>query len=523
MRKKFFFVAFIVAGFLLFNITVEAQNVGRQYSLNFYQSFSDSDNFHSSLRDYILQPEFNLPYDSSKKRSWFHRKLLKEHLLEFNKPDYSFYLSILPDILIGSSSDNKLIWLDTRGIIVGGSLGKHLSFRTEFYENQGDFPAYIDKFVHKERVVSGQGVVKNYNNGRAFDFAYSSALISYSPNRFLNFQLGYGKNFIGDGYRSMLLSDNSFNYPFLKITVGAGRLKYMSMWAQFIDLKSPAFSYNNGYRKKWGVFHYLDWNATDKFSIGLFESVIWQDADSTGKRGFDVSYLNPIIFLRPVEFAVGSPDNALMGLNAKYAITPNSTLYGQFLLDEFKLKEMIAGNGWWGNKFGGQLGFRSNNIFGVSNLNMLTEFNAARPFTYSQRNSLLAYGHYNQPLADPLGANFIEWVNLADYRYKRWYFRGELLWAKYGLDSSASVNYGKNIFKSYYTRNKEYNNHIGQGLQTSLVYLQGTVAFLLNPKDNLRLEISVAARQEKNNLISNRELFFTIGLRSTFRRFYYDF
>jgi hypothetical protein len=294
------------------------------------------------------------------------------------------------------------------------------------------------------------------------------------------------------------------------------------MWAQFIDRDYPAASYGTGYRKKWGVFNYLDWNISKKLSLGLFEAVIWQDSDSSGKRGFDASYINPIVFLRPVEFSVGSPDNALLGFNLKYAPSRNSTLYGQFILDEFVFKEMTAGTGWWANKFGGQIGFRSNDVFKVRNLNFLTEVNAARPYTYSQRTTLNNYGHYSEALAHPMGANFVEWVNIADYRYRRWFLRGQITVAKYGLDS-AGINYGKNIFESYNTRAEDFGNHIGQGLKTNFLYVQGTIAFLLNPKYNLRIECSVTNRQEKNSLAKNNEAIFQIGLRSSFRQLYYDF
>ncbi|WP_212000344.1 hypothetical protein [Chitinophaga sp. HK235] len=508
---------------LTLSVVCYGQNAGRQFSLGFYKSTSDTLSYHSSLRDYMVQPTFDLPQgDTSVKKSWLYRKLFREHLLEYQNEDYSFYASFLPDFTIGRSSDNGTTWLNSRGAIAGGRLGKNFHFRAEFYENQAKFPEYIQNFGRDGRVVPGQGEWKDYGNGKGFDFAIASALLDYKAGKFLDFQLGYDKNFIGDGYRSMLLSDNSFNYPFLKVIATVGRVQYTTMWAQFIDMRYPRASYDVGYRKKWGVFNYLDWNVSKKLSIGLFESVIWADSDSTGKRGFDMSYANPIVFLRPVEFSVGSPDNAVMGLNLKYAISSNSTAYGQFILDEFKFSEMTKGKGWWANKFGGQIGFRSNNIFQVPHLNILTEVNAARPYTYSQRTTLNNYGHYNQPLAHPLGANFVEWVNLADYQYKRWFFKGEVMFAKYGLDSSG-INYGKDIFKSYETRNVEYGNHIGQGLKTTLTYVQGTVAFLLNPKINLRLELSVTARRENNKLCDNKELIFNFGLRSSFRQLYYDF
>lgn len=501
--------------------TVLAQSIGRQYSLGFYKSTSDSNGYHSSQRDYSLEPAFDLPQgDTTRKQSWLYRKLFREHLVEVKGDDYNFYGSILPDLIVGHSSDNGTVWVNTRGFVIGGTIGKNLTFRSEFYENQAKMPAYLDAYGRENRIVPGQGEWKAFN-GSKFDYAYASALIDYKAGKHFDFQLGYDRNFIGDGYRSMLLSDAAFNYPFLKIIANVGKVQYTTMWAQFIDMQYPKASYDNGYRKKWGVFNYLDWNITRKLSVGLFEAVIWQDSDSTGKRGFDASYINPIVFLRPVEFSVGSPDNAILGLNAKYAISNNSTVYGQFILDEFKLDQVTGGKGWWGNKFGGQFGFRSNNLFKVPNLNFLTEVNAARPYTYSQRSTLNNYGHYNQSLAHPMGANFVEWVNIADYRYKRLFLRGQVTIAKYGLDT-AGVNYGKDINKSYFTRTVDYGNHIGQGLKTNFLYLQGTAAYLLNPKYNLRLEASVTARKESNNNWDKKELIFQFGLRSSFRQLYYD-
>jgi hypothetical protein len=512
------FVACMIA-----TLSVSAQSAGRQYSLGFYQGSTDSINYHSSLRDYSVQPTFDLPQgDTTRKQSWLYRKLFREHLLQVNQEDYSFYVSILPDLIIGHSSVNDNNWINTRGVIAGGTIGKNLTFRTEFFENQAKYPGYIDAYGRRTGVVPGQGEWKGYSNNKAFDFASSSALINYKAGKYFDFQLGYDKNFVGDGYRSMLLSDAAFNYPFLKVIANIGHIQYTTMWAQFIDREYPKASYGTGYRKKWGVFNYLDWNISKKVSIGLFEAVIWQDSDSSGKRGFDASYLNPIVFLRPVEFSVGSPDNALMGLNLKYAPSKNSTLYGQFVLDEFVFKEITGGNGWWANKFGGQIGFRSNDVFKVKHLNFLTEVNAARPYTYSQRTTLNNYSHYSEALAHPMGANFVEWVNIADYRYKRWFLRGQITYARYGLDS-AGINYGKNINESYFTRNSDFGNHIGQGLKTDFLYVQGTVAFLLNPKYNLRVECSVTNRRETNSLAKNNEAIFQIGLRSSFRQLYYDF
>ena len=42
----------------------------------------------------------------------------------------------------------------------------------------------------------------------------SSGFVSVEASDNFIVQFDHGKHFIGDGYRSLLLSDNSFNYPF---------------------------------------------------------------------------------------------------------------------------------------------------------------------------------------------------------------------------------------------------------------------------------------------------------------------
>lgn len=505
------------------------------YSFDFYQKFNpevynQSSRFHSAIKPYFGDDSLlNLAVDSFQsigldtlKRSWVHRKLLNEHLVDIKKEDYTFYADFLPDFQIGYDSQAGNTWLNTRGYQFGGTIGKKFSFYTSGFENQAVFPGYYRDYVNENGIIPGQVNDKFGPSITTKDWAYATAILSYTPIKYLNITLGQDKNFIGDGYRSILLSDVASTYPFFKLTAELGRVKYMALWAQFQDLKAPAFSYDNGYRKKWGAFHYLDWNVNNKLSLGFFDAIIWQDADSTGKRGFDFSYVNPFIFLRPVEGQNGSPDNALIGFNAKYEAFKNLTVYGQALLDEFTAKEVFAGNGYWANKFAYQLGIKGFDAFSIKHLNYLLEFNTARPYTYSQRNSLLNYGHYNQPLAHPIGANFREFVSIWSYSYKRFDLIGKINFAQYGLDGTGD-NFGKDIYKPYTSRNNDYNNKTAQGIKTDFTFLQGKISYLINPKYNLRLEAGATARTEENAVYNNRTHLITFGLRSSFRNLYDDF
>lgn len=94
--------------------------------------------------------------------------------------------------------------------------------------------------------------------------------------------------------------------------------------------------------------------------------------------------------------------------------------------------------------------------------------------------------------------------------------------AQYGLDEG-ELNYGKNIFESYNTRTSNYGNITGQGIETDLSYMNGRIAFIVNPKTNLRVEVGGILRQEKNTLRTTNTNWLTLGLRSSFRNIYSDF
>ena len=504
----------------------------------FYQKlnksvYSQDQKFHSAIRGYYADHSLlKLRYDSLmsigvdtlNRGTWGERKLFKEHLLEFRNDDYFIYADYLPDLLVGREFDeSKTTWLNTRGFQVGGNIGQQFSFYLNGFENQGKFAKYYNDFVVRNQVVPGQGYGKLATETQ--DWSYVTALLSYTPNKYLNLALGYDKNFIGDGYRSMLLSDNASNYSFLRARATVGSIQYQTIFAYMLDPGAPKLASDRrlGDRGKWMAAHYLDVNITKKLSVGFFQAVTWADAEVEGKRGFDFNYIHPFVFLRPIESTnTTSPDKMRIGLNAKYEILKNTALYGQFMFDEFTAKEFFSKNGYWANKWAIQLGFRGSDLFKVERLNYLAEFNTARPYTYAHSERLSNYASFNQPLAHPFGANFREFLGLLNYSIGRFDFQGQLVYAKYGVDVNGA-NFGKDIFKSYNIRAADYGNSIAQGLATNLYIANAKAAYVINPKYNLRLEAGAIFRQEKNSLINDKTTMITFGLRSSFRNIYQDF
>ncbi len=419
-----------------------------------------------------------------------------------------------------SAGDGRKTWVNTRGVRIDGSIGSQVAFHSAFFESQAVFPTWVDKQARALRLVPGQAMYKDFKQ-TGFDYAYAEGHVSFSPSRYFNFRLGHGKNFIGDGYRSLLLSDVAFNYPYLAINTRVWNIEYVNIFSQLQDISAPRGAWQP-WLKKYTTTHYLSWNVLPWFNVGLFESIVWQASDSTGLRGFDINYLNPVIFYRPVEFSLGSPDNALLGGSMRFTIRKRNIVYFQLMLDEFKLQHVIKGDGWWANKHGFQVGVKSFDPFGLQGLFVQAEYNHVRPYTYAHNMAIQNYAHYNQPLAHPQGANFRELVLLADKRIRRLQFAYKLVYSLYGADTNG-LNYGHDLYKPYYSYVTEFNNKIGQGLKTTLVQHDLSAGWIINPATNLSISIGATFNRRFSEAEENNGVHLWFGLRSAVFNRYYDF
>lgn len=466
----------------------------------------------------------SLPVNTSKKfnNTWLGRKLFSEHLLQVDQHDYRIYLDPVFEFAGGLDQGNDSIFIyNTRGVWVNGSIGQRFGFNASFYENLSKFPEYLDSAIRKNYVVPGQGRVKRFGTSN-FDYAFATGSINYKLNKHFTFEFGQDRHFIGDGYRSLLLSDNAFHYPYFKIITDIWKIRYVNLFMELRDLKRIDQNDEAPFLKKYASMHYLDINIGKHASIGIFEAVIWHGDSIAGARGFDMGYLNPFIFLRPVEFSIGSPDNVLLGINAKIQINSKNLLYGQLMLDEFLLENVKSGKGWWANKQGIQAGFKSFDVFGVKSLYLQGEVNYVRPYTYQHRDELGSYSHHRAPLAHPLGANFWEGVGIARYNYKRWNLDAKMSYAEVGFDT-AGLNYGQNVLLSYNSRVNEYGNRVGQGLKTKILWADLTVSFLINPHYRMCAFADFALRSSVQPTKTDNTVLIQGGIRTNLFNRYYDF
>ncbi|MFD1314501.1 gliding motility protein RemB [Namhaeicola litoreus] len=499
-----------------------------------------NENTHTASKPYLyneVKPYIDLEAKRNAilkdKETWAGRKLWNEHLFLVKGKNYWFTVNPAFDFQIGKdNSDIDYTYNNTRAIQIQGSLGKKFSFSTSFYESQGRFAQYINEttreynpIIGASAIVPGRGKAKSFKEG-GFDYPVAEAYLSYTPNEFFNFQFGNGKNFIGDGYRTFFLSDVASPYPFFKISTNFWKIKYTNLWMWMSDVRRTTTDDGTNLQK-YVAMHHLSWNVTKNFNIGLFEAVI---TNENSYNGFDVSFFNPIIFYRAVEFSNGGDlsGNVQIGLNMKYKINERISVYNQFLVDEMTVDEVFSGEGYWGNKFAFQLGGKFFDAFKIKNLMLQGEFNWVRPYTFAHGEIPLNSGHYNQPISHLWGGNFWEVAGIARYQKDRWYGDMKIIIGEKGFDfSNSNVTYGGDIYKSYNDRLSDYDNSVAQGNTTNIFITELKAGYVINPVTNLNAFAGFTYRgfsplESAGIVREDQTTWFTVGVRSDLFNWYFD-
>jgi hypothetical protein len=386
-----------------------------------------------------------------------------------------------------------------------------------------NYTGYYARHIEKTNEAYGLGYADTLTGATS----YINGYIAYQPNKIFTFEAGLGNQFIGEGYRSLLLADNAYSYPYFKISTKFWKIKYENIYANWWDIRFSNGKYAN-FIDKYTTTHYLSYNPVKWLNVGFFETILFSAYDGDFYRGFDLNYINPVIFYRPVEYSQGSADNALMGLTIKAILKQKHVFYTQFLIDEFLLQEIRQARGWWANKFAVQAGVKSRDLFGIKHLNTLLEINVIRPFTYSyyDRNpgtaALLNYAHYGMSMAHPGGANLIEQLARVSYKKDKWLVVLKANYLIAGIDTGYT-NYGQDIFKSYNSRTLEYGNKLLQGEKVTTLHSELKINYLLFENANILAFASIHNYQQKSSKEQTNQTYFTIGVKTFLRNRYDDY
>lgn len=473
---------------------------------------------------------------NSKFSRWIHHYHQSNSLLQVERKPQNgeplFHLYIDPLINLqsmnvikdGNDTAAGRYYINTRGITAHGNIGTKVSFETSFYENQAFYPGYIREFAEATQVIPGQGRWKRFKTN-GYDYAMATGYVSWTPLKFFNIQIGSGKHFVGDGYRSLLLSDNAFTYPYARLTGWFGPNKmfqYTTIYASLMNLLSntpvPPGT-ERLFQKKAASFSQLSVNIGRIAEITVFQSLIWTAADERNKQCLRLAYVNPVMLTSVFDFGLNDRDNYSLGGTFHVDLLKAVRVYGQIVVDDF-------GKG-VRHKTGFQLGVKYYNAFTLKHLHLQFEYNKVNPYTYSATDSVQAYTHYNQPLAHPLGANFSEINGSLQYKIGDFFLHTRFSKATIGTDTAGHI-YGQNIFVSdAMADNTSFSDgsskYFGRGEQTTLTTFDASVGFMISYASNLNVALGISDRKVQTDATLDHTRYVYVAIRTSLTNNYLDF
>jgi hypothetical protein len=382
---------------------------------------------------------------------------------------YSHQLSALPDALTAVSRPYEVLW----------GLGSA--------KQKGDF--YHGSFFY------GLGTVRL---GKYFELS-----------------AGRQKQHYGDGYRSLILSQQAAPLPFVRLSAQVHKVRFFANWMRAAH--PYVVSNDKAPRHKLLALHGLSLNIGKRFNFTAYEMVVWQERDTLNRRGLELNYLNPIVFYRPQEFAQGSADNVILAATIRYKFAPRWQLYAQILLDEFKLNQLKRELNWWANKYGGQLGFKW--FDALPHLDVMMEGNVVRPFTYTHGSPVQNWTHWSQPLAHPWGANFTEVLCRFAYQKNRWTARMQWQYGAYGRDRDLdgdgyAENLGGDINRSYKNPFAQYGNVLLQGEKYNVIGQAIEIAWTVDQAKTWEMYLQQSYRYSVSQAITSEYSTWLVGFRA---------
>ena len=384
---------------------------------SFFPKFESETGVNSRLKDSSLQY-----YDVTE-------TLFKKHLFEVKGQNYYLTISPVLDLAKGkdlSDTSERKLFQNTRGFYIEGDLFKNFSFSTSLFENQSRFAQYesayyssvgelypnaSEGYTTQNAVIPGSGRTKPFKE-TGFDYAYAIGNIVYKPHRSILLSAGNTSHFIGDGHRSMLLSDNSAPAPFFRSTFQLSpkwKFDYLRMRLVNLLRKPASSSVESYYETKGYSVNYLSYLPNPKLCISFFEGVVWSRGDSILSKKVHPLYYNPIPLVANLSLSE-KEIYSIIGLNLSYSLVPKHRFYGQFALGNLDAKQVAY-----------QIGYRGYNYFGWKNFMVQLEYNSVSKNMYSSSNPRLNYSHYNLPLSHSKGSSFQEFILRSNYERKRFY------------------------------------------------------------------------------------------------------
>ena len=399
---------------------------------------------------------------------------------------------------------SQTTWQNTRGIRASGHVGP-IFFESRLEENQR-LPERNEFTGH---TAPRYNFVKQ-KDGRTYDYFLASGLIGYR-SRFYEIRFGRDRAHWGMGEGTLVLSDYAAPFDQLQIRTKFWRLQYTNLYARRIRPIERGNVASEVFPQNWMVMHQLAIDLPGRVQLAFDEITLFaEDSLGANRAGFELSYLNPVIFYRTIEGDIGSPDNVLLAGSVAWIPVNGYRLYTQFLIDELRLSEV--GNDWWGNKWGYLLGVQmADPGWGphrIRGLDFRMEYTRQRPYLYSHRSESTAFVHSGDLLGHPAGPNSWDLSTFTRYMpHPRLEIALTTAFTRRGRNTETE-NYGSDPTLSYNTRVAEYGVVTLQGVRQDQILVEGRAAYELLP--SLFLE-GIVRYESIDDAETGRDRYVTVG------------
>ena len=498
------------AFFIILNLLVWNAFFGQIKNSSFSAYYLNSCKpIHSSIQPYLESHQFSLDTVTKTYKSKWIKKLFSESLLNVKEDDIHLTADPLFNFTISQRNENLdfRYYSNVRGFRITGDLVKNFSFETRFYENQFYYPDYLKEksdlrsnpTMGVDGIGFGIGRAKNFKNYGS-DASLANGYLSYSPNKYINFQIGHGRHFFGDGYRSHLISDYAPDYPYIsgQYYLFENKLLYKHVTAWMRNLiRIPASSTPEAlFIPKAMSFNQLSFSPNSKWSISVFEGGVYQSFDmQNGNITPDFSFYFPIVGLKLMDF--DTVNNIIYGLNWSFNIFENLKIYNQIALKSFKFSN------------GFQLGLNWGNPFKLENSFLNVEWNNIPAGLYSmkQGHQNQSYSHLGHELAHPMGSGFQEYLIRGQFSKGKVFMR-----FNYNLSNLIEGYNGNEVFEPL------DNSLFGIKSDKYRLFLNTNIGLTINKSSNM--EISVGHTNRRTN--NNQENYLFISWRTYLKNDYFD-
>ena len=168
--------------------------------------------FHSAFKPYLSgtlskRADSAVPFQHYMIHNFFLGKTFNDAPEKVNQWNFQVH-PILDAVGAFDVLDNRVLHDVIGGANIKLSGNNDFTFSGTAFGGNVTLPFYMDSTAKAGKIISGLGQVygDNTKGYQVFDY---NGYVSYSPhnNKIFNLQLGRDRHFIGDGYRSVLLSD----------------------------------------------------------------------------------------------------------------------------------------------------------------------------------------------------------------------------------------------------------------------------------------------------------------------------